>query len=278
MRTVFKPLCLVLLVVLSFGGCATMQSRWKDTEAINTISAYEEFLRRYPQGTLANEARSRIEKLYFDQAQAKNTIAAYDEFLRRYPQGRLADDTRSRREKLYWKDTEAINTIAAYEDFLRRYPQGTLAGEARSRREKLYAVMIKDWENAQSANTVSAYKQFLELYPTGEFSEKARSYLTEQRLEGWVQKVDISSNTFTIKTAMGKQEILSLDQETQVNEKDKILSVENLKNGDSVSIQYLSLPKKLLSRKISIGYSVSHCSCGASCTCPLSRGCRVIRY
>lgn len=241
MRTIFRPSCLVLLVVLSLGGCATMQSRWKDTEAINTIAAYEEFLRWYPQRALADEARSRIEKLYFEQ-------------------------------------TKAQDTISAYEDFLMRYPQGTLANEARTRREKLYMAMTQDWENAQSANTVSAYKQFLERYPTGELSEKARSYLTEQRLEGWVQTIDISSNTLTLNTAMGKQEIVNLDQETQVNEKDRILSMKDLKNGDSVSIQYLSLPNKLLSRKVTIGYSVSHCTCGASCTCPLSRGCRVITY
>lgn len=149
MRTVFKPLYLVLLIALFFGGCATMQSRWKDTETINTISTYEEFLRQYPQGTLANKARSRIENLNFDQAQAKNTIAAYDEFLRRYQQGRMADEARSRRKKIY---------------------------------------MVKEWENAQAVNTVLAYKEFLEHYPTGKISQEAKLTL-QKRAQNYISNM-----------------------------------------------------------------------------------------
>ncbi len=321
MKTIFKQLCLVLLVVLFIVGCATMHSRWKDAESINTIAAYEEFLRQYPDGELADNARSKIEELYFKQtkrrdtiwayegflrkypqgkfteqahmrlkelytkkawkdARAKDTITAYENFLMKYPQGEFADRARSIIERLYFKQAEAKNTISAYDDFLRRYPKGMFANEARSRREKIrrYIAMQKDWEDAKSTNTVSAYKKFLEQYPTGEFAGKARSYLTEHRLEGWVQKVNRTSNILTINTAMGNEEVLLLDQETMVKEKDKILSVKNLEKGDSVSIEYFSLPNKLVSRTIMIGYSVSHCSCGAGCTCPLSRGCRAIRY
>jgi hypothetical protein len=100
MRTALKSLYLILLVVLLFGGCATMQNRWKNTEAINTIAAYENFLKRYPEGTLADEARSRIEKLYFEHARAEDTISSYEDFLKRYPEGVFAAEATSRRERL----------------------------------------------------------------------------------------------------------------------------------------------------------------------------------
>lgn len=100
----------------------------------------------------------------------------------------------------------------------------------------------------------------------------------EYRLEGWVEKVDKSAGLITVKTAMGQQETLYLDEVVGVRRQNHALTVEDVKPGESVSITYQSLPDKLLVREIAVGYTVSFCSCGSSCTCPLSRGCRVIRY
>ena len=55
---------------------------------------YEEFLRRYPKGELADEARSHLEDLYLQKAKNTNTIASYKEFLSLYPKGEPADDAR----------------------------------------------------------------------------------------------------------------------------------------------------------------------------------------
>ena len=49
---------------------------------------------------LADDARRRIEKLSFEQAQAVDTISAYGGYLNRYPHGVFADEARLRREKL----------------------------------------------------------------------------------------------------------------------------------------------------------------------------------
>ena len=134
----------VLVIPGLIAGCATMQSRWAATESADTITAYEDFLNKYPEGDLANQARARLKELYeqrdWKEAEAQNTISAYEDFLKRYTLGILADDARLRIEKLDFEQAQAKDTISAYDGFLQRYPQGIFADEARSRREKLYVI------------------------------------------------------------------------------------------------------------------------------------------
>lgn len=77
--------CVLLAAVLFLAlGCATMKSHWKDAEWSNTIVAYEEFLRQYPKSDFTDEARRRLEALYFKKAKETNTIEAHEDFLRKY--------------------------------------------------------------------------------------------------------------------------------------------------------------------------------------------------
>jgi hypothetical protein len=94
-----KYLSLALVLILA-AGCATMQSRWKDAESINTVTAYEDFLRWYPSGELADKARTKLEALYLQKAKDTNTIEAYEMFLKRYPQSKFANEARLSLENL----------------------------------------------------------------------------------------------------------------------------------------------------------------------------------
>jgi hypothetical protein len=84
----------VVLVLIFVASCATMQSRWETARSLDTIQAYENFLKRYPRGAFAGEARSLLEALYFQKAKDTNTITAYEEFLTHYPEGKLCPEAR----------------------------------------------------------------------------------------------------------------------------------------------------------------------------------------
>ena len=74
---------------------------WEKAESENTIAAYEDLMKRYPEGSLADKARLKIEEIYFEEAQTINTIPAYQEFLKQYPKGPVADKAHLMVEKLY---------------------------------------------------------------------------------------------------------------------------------------------------------------------------------
>lgn len=55
---------IAVVTIILFGlGCASEEDRWKDAESVKTVSAYQEYLRSYPQGKSASEARSNLSKL-----------------------------------------------------------------------------------------------------------------------------------------------------------------------------------------------------------------------
>ncbi len=99
------------------------------------------------------------------------------------------------------------------------------------------------------------------------------------RVYGTVRNVDRLARTVTINTSMGDREVLDVSNKARISKKGTMLSLEDLSNGEDVLIYYgKEEGGKVVANKILVGRSVPHCSCGYSCTCPLSRGCRVIRY
>ncbi|MDP2736376.1 MAG: outer membrane protein assembly factor BamD [bacterium] len=294
------------------------QRDWNRAQQQNTIAAYERFLVRYPGGANAKEANSKLEKLYYDNARAKDDLNAYANFLRRYPNSVYKNSILLRAEAIWFESAKSKNTVAAYSDFLRRFPNSVYAREAKAWFEKINEIAVKErerlariaaeererlarlaaekqerlareareeqeriareWEKALAANTAAVYKEFLDRNPKSKFAREAAQYLAIRNAEGWIKKIDKKARRITIKTSMGKQETFLFDSDTKVNKKNASLSLKDLKNDESVMIKYNSLPGKAISKSILLGYSVSHCSCGSNCSCPLSRGCRVIRY
>lgn len=73
---------LFFVVVILAAGCATMQSPWREAESVNTITAYEEYLKQNPESDLANQAHLQIERLCFERARIKDSVEAYEQFLK----------------------------------------------------------------------------------------------------------------------------------------------------------------------------------------------------
>jgi hypothetical protein len=208
MKRLHGGLLLALVTVAFVTACATIQSSWEATKSADTITAYEDFLKDYPEGDLADQARVRQNELYEERdwkdADAKNTVAAYQDFVKKYPHGRHKDNADARLEllsisratdlplvttekileryqqgvfmdealltleKLSFEQAITGNTISAYENFLKQYPAGVLADEARRRMEKL------SFEQAQAEDTIASYGGYLNRYPHGIFADEAR--------------------------------------------------------------------------------------------------------
>lgn len=100
MKRSFSQLLLVVMILTFITGCATMQSRWEVTKSADTIQAYEKFLRQYPKGDLADQARGRLNQLYeqrdWKDATQRNTAKSYEDFLHKHPNAELSKEDRRR--------------------------------------------------------------------------------------------------------------------------------------------------------------------------------------
>lgn len=94
-----SPLSWLLLGAwcLTLAGCASPEEQaFKHARMTDTVVAWEEFLRRYPEGDTTAKARQRLAELHEDRewqrAGLANTVPAYQQYLRGYPQGRFATE------------------------------------------------------------------------------------------------------------------------------------------------------------------------------------------
>lgn len=94
---------LVLAVAVGLfllGGCSRQESAWREAERQHSVAAYEAYLRDYPAGVHAPEARTLLadlrEQQEWDRALRFNTPEAFQRYLSRYPSGRYAEAARER--------------------------------------------------------------------------------------------------------------------------------------------------------------------------------------
>lgn len=109
MRAKIFWISLISLVLLL--GCDAGKRDWQKAAEQGTITAYEEFLKKHPQHELAESARSKLDEIYFKQAQLENTIPEYEKFIQKYPQSRFKEKAYSAIENLYDQRHKAFRNV-----------------------------------------------------------------------------------------------------------------------------------------------------------------------
>jgi hypothetical protein len=106
----------VLIGLLALAGCSRQESAWRQAERQDSVAAYEAYLRDYPAGAHAPEARTRLsdlrEQQEWDRALRFNTPEAFQRYLSRYPSGRYAQAARERlSDFVLGRSPEAIEPV-----------------------------------------------------------------------------------------------------------------------------------------------------------------------
>jgi HEAT repeat protein len=76
-----------------------VEESWSWATGNNTIGAYERFLDEYPDAPYAAEARTRLERLRWDEAVKRDDITAFEEYLDWHPHGAFAEGARAKVEQ-----------------------------------------------------------------------------------------------------------------------------------------------------------------------------------
>ncbi len=144
---------------------------WKLARARDTIAAYEGYLRDWPLGAFAEEAKKRLSEL-------------------RDVQQKSEEASRSERERQAARKARETDTIEGYEQYLKEFPSGASSKQLRDRlaelrytkqqgerRERETAAARK----ARELDTIEAYEGYLRDWPSGALSQEIRRRLTELR-------------------------------------------------------------------------------------------------
>lgn len=154
---------------------------WKNALAINTISAFEEFLSTYPNGNYSGTAKTKIsefkEVLAWADASNADNYDSYANYLKQFPKGLHSEEAKhivnQMGDEMCWSSDNEIGTTESYKDYISRYPSGKYITYAKQRLAKCQE---RDyWEAQYAINTVSAYKSYLSKYPKGSYVAAAQN-------------------------------------------------------------------------------------------------------
>ena len=154
-------------VVATFiAGCASMEGSYRDARRLDTISAYEEFINKYPDSPYTSVVRESLntlkEEKAFKEAEQKNSIAAYREFAQKYNDSKYTEEAKRR---IAESDEEAfrrayyIGTIQAFKGFIESYPDSKCSNEVKDRiqwLEKLKIGVVTNTSNFPGEETERA--------------------------------------------------------------------------------------------------------------------------
>lgn len=194
------------VLAAAFTGCATSPeiTSWNMAKEVNTLAAYQDYIRRYPDGSHAEEARERIGKskmdrilkaatveecvriqkeytdpkttatiadLAFQAAMKETSVESLYEFLVNFKEHKGVPEVRRRLEELEFRAAVGDPSPGAMEFFLLRYPGSSFAAEGRkSLEEKLFA-KVKAWGNP------FGYKAFLLRFPDSPRAAEVRGWV-----------------------------------------------------------------------------------------------------
>jgi outer membrane protein assembly factor BamD (BamD/ComL family) len=222
---------IVLLLVIIVCSCNTIERDWNNTLTINTVDSYEEFIRKYPESDLTNDAKTKIELLEWEKALENNSFNVFSEFIGKYPESQFLADAKSKLEEIDWNKTITTNTIDSYIYFINGYPDSKYLDEATSKQEKLewnkakekddfesYDYFIKkfpesnqikiayekladiEWKSVSKINTIDAYNEFLKKFPISKYVNDANTKISKLEYETILSKMKKSSVTICIET------------------------------------------------------------------------------
>lgn len=158
------------------------KKKWEKTQTLNSILAYEDFLKKYPEGKYSELAKQGLELLEFLDAKQLSTVKAYEDFLRKYQGSKNSELAKHNLEQLEFQAATKQNTVAAFEDFIKMTSNEQFIADAKSQIEKIRAeeaLFIK----AKGSNTIAEISSFIYKYPYSVFNKEANIILEKLNFE-----------------------------------------------------------------------------------------------
>jgi ankyrin repeat protein len=167
---------LLAAALIGLGGCSMIA--YDQARSKNTVEAYQTFLAKYPDcdPAQAADARSRIERLKWNEAVRKRTPEGFAAYLAEYPDSVAA---KKQIEELDFAAATKANTLAAYRAFMQKHP------EARKDEinKRILQLSKTAYAAAGKADTVEAYQAYLKDF--GDCGDKNNI----QSAQFWVQSL-----------------------------------------------------------------------------------------
>lgn len=151
------------------------QELWDSIKDTREIVVFEEYLKQYPKGRYAGQARITLTRL---KAEARNGSAQAS------PPGSSGKEDA---ETALWKVVESGNSQDDYDAYLSQHPKGKYAVLAKSRKQKLEEQAQREalqkeqdaWSTAETGNSEESFSAYLKAHPSGQYVQLAQNRINK---------------------------------------------------------------------------------------------------
>ena len=144
------------------------QAAFRDAKQADTVGAFQDFMKRYPDAKEYADAVQRRNARAFSETEKQNTVEAYERFAKTYPDAKEHALALERGRKIAYVDAVQRNTIEAFQRFLDVYPSGTPEHLQAEKHRNALA-----FQRAKEANTIEAFQDFMNAYPRANERDEA---------------------------------------------------------------------------------------------------------
>jgi hypothetical protein len=136
--------------------------RWADHE--DKTESYELYVKSWPAGRHAAEAKARYDDHCWAEATAANTVQLLERYIQLQGEGKHVREARDRIESLELKLALGENSPSLLRDFVNKHPKSSLLENAL---RNLISLEDIAWGTARQNNTMDSYKHYLGDHPDG---------------------------------------------------------------------------------------------------------------
>jgi len=181
-HSIGEALAVVLSVLVILApSCALQAGEQEEYQAardLNTIEAWEAFLKKHPAGENAKAARESHDDLLWPEAERNaSDPTALEKLFKRCKTPSGSDKVFSLWDDALWAASRNTDTPAAYRGYLLRFPGGQHVKEANA------AIEEASWRHCQESGEIQLYEAYLKEHPNGAHAEEAREVINARAFQ-----------------------------------------------------------------------------------------------
>jgi hypothetical protein len=141
---------------------------FEEAKKLDSVEAYEEFIKKHPRSGFVTPAKDRIRELQFDEVKRINSANVYLDYIRRNPNSIYLEEAKGQAEILIFQDAARSYQAEKYQGYLDIYPQGRFHQAAQKALEFISVETLKqrgsipDMETFLHANPDSTFRHEIE--------------------------------------------------------------------------------------------------------------------
>jgi len=116
--TIYIMICLFIL-----SACSSEEKRLEKAKEENTVSAFDEFIKQYPESKYNQEATLAIEELLWYSAFNSKNVILLEDCISKYPKSQRIPEATLAIEELLWDSAFNTKNIILLEDCISKYPK-----------------------------------------------------------------------------------------------------------------------------------------------------------